>query len=116
MSTNIHIIGTRRITYTDGKGCQQADKQEIKFPCWQTPSEVTRKIMATYSPIAEYQAWIRSQARVEKIGIYREDDIFCEGPVIGYDTLCEADIHIEKLNGWLEMCNEEGFNVTVEAW
>ena len=116
MSINIHIIGTRRITYTDGKGRQKAGKQEIEFPCWQTPSEVSRKIMATYSPIAEYQDWVRDQAQVEKIGIYHEHDIFCEGPVIGYNTFCAADDHLEQLDVWLMMCHEEGYKVTVEAW
>ena len=115
MSTNIHIIGTRLITYTDGKGHQKAGKQEIKFPCWQTPSKISHQIMASLFPVVEYQDWVRDQAQVEKIGIYR-DDIFCEGPVIGYDTFCAADEHLEQLDVWLKMCEEEGFTVKVEAW
>jgi hypothetical protein len=116
MSINIHIIGSRPITYTNGKGRQLSTNQEIKFPCWQTPSGASREIMTTSSPIAGYQAWVRSQARVEKIGIYHEHDIFCEGPVIGYDVICAADDHLEQLDSWLKMCDEEGYKVTVEAW
>ena len=116
MSINIHIIGTRRITYANGKGSQKTGEQEIQFPCWQTPSDVSRSIMANCSPIAGYQAWVRSRARVEKIGIYHDHNTFCEGPVIGYDIFCAADEHLEQLNDWLKMCDEEGYKVTVEAW
>ena len=116
MSINVHIRAERKISFKDKNGKRRSDTQSIIFNCWQTPSEVSRNIMASANPVDQYIEWVKSLAQVERIGIYADDDILCEGPIIGYDAYCAADEHIDKLKSWIAEAECDGYTVLVDAW
>ena len=113
MSINIHFIATREVkVIKTGK----INTQEISFNEWQTPSDVTRKIMASANPVQAYKDWILSVSNDRIVNIFAEDDIFEERGPIGKEVFNAGKEHIEKFDEWLQMCAEEDFDVRAEAW
>ena len=114
MSINIHFIATRKVKVIKTK---RVFTQEIKFNEWQTPSEVTRKIMASADPIQAYKNWILTDCSIDvETDVFAEDDIFQEREPIGKEVFNAGKEHIEKFDEWLKMCAEEGFEVRAESW
>ena len=55
MSLNLEIHGVRQIVVTKtGK----EDTQRISYDTWQTPSKVTKEIIASGDPVKAYCAWL----------------------------------------------------------
>lgn len=113
MSTNFHIYGKREIKIIKTGGVA---KQETYFDCWQTPTEVTKMLVKSPDPIKAYKDWIMTLSVDEVTPIYREADIFCEGPVLGYITINPAKDHIKELETWVLDCEKEGFTILWESW
>ena len=114
MSTNIHFIATREVqVIKTGK----INTQEIKFNEWQTPSDVTRKIMASADPVQAYKDWILTECSIDvETDVFAEDDIFQERDPIGKEVFNAGKEHVAEFEQWLNMCSEEGFEVRAEAW
>lgn len=114
MSTNIHFSATREIIVVKtGK----RDTQQISFNEWQTPSEVTRQIMASPDREQAYKDWIlRECSEDQEMYVFAEDDIFCERDPVGKEFFNPGKEHIAAFDEWLQMCEEEGYTVTAEAW
>lgn len=113
MSTSIHFIGTREVqVIKTGK----INTQEISFKEWQTPSDVTRKIMASADPIQAYKDWILSVSNDRIVVVFAEADVFQDREPIGKKVFNAGKEYIEKFNEWLKMCAEEGYEVRAEAW
>lgn len=114
MSINIHFIATRKVKVIKTK---RVVTQEIKFNEWQTPSEVTGKIMASADPIQAYKDWILTDCSIDvETDVFAEDDIFQEREPIGKEVFNAGKEHIEKFDEWLKICAEEGFEVRAEPW
>lgn len=115
MSTNIHFIATREVqVIKTGK----INTQEIKFNEWQTPSDVTRKIMASADPVQAYKDWILTECSIDvETDVFDEDDIiFQDRDPIGKEVFNAGKEHVAEFEQWLNMCSEEGFEVRAEAW
>lgn len=116
MSTNIHIYGKRDILVVK---TQKLEVQTIKFKwVYQTSSDETEKIMQADDRVQAYKDCIMSQSWAidrEEL-IYDEDDIFHEDDPIGTRVVNDGKDHIAILNGWLDVCKEDGYTVVFEAW
>ena len=113
MSINFHIGATREIVVvkTDKKSIQ-----EISFGTWQTPSEVTHRIMKTVDPIASYKEWVLSVSSDERIPVYADEDIFGEGEPIAFELVNSGKEHVEVLNQWIADAIEDGYELVPECW
>lgn len=116
MSTNLHIVGTRIITFVKPDGSLGEDLQRIKFDTWQTPTAVTRSAMISADQIGAYIEWILTMRQEQSVPIFAEDDIFGEGEPIGFETVCVADDHVQQLREWISESRDRGFKITCEAW
>lgn len=114
MSMNIYIVAERKITFTKQDGSIGHDVQRRKFNAWQTPTATTHLILASANPGLAYIEWIQAQ-RVERIqAFFADDDIFCEGKPVGFETVCEADEHVMELVDWMHAMEENGFEIKFE--
>lgn len=114
MSTNIHFEAQREVIVVK---TGQTRIQRINFDrVWQTPTRVTRELMAG-DPIQGYKDWIlRECSRDEILDVYAEDDYFEERGPVGTRVYNSGKEHVEEFEAWLEMCEEEGYTVQAEAW
>ncbi len=108
MSTNLHIIGVRDVTVN--KTGEQS-KQHISFNVYQTPTKVTRQLLASNDVIQAYKDWVNSYRAEYEDPVYHEDDIFEEGEPIGFVTVCNEDEHIKSLDEFLKRCENEGYTI-----
>ena len=116
MSINIHIFAQRKITFKKKNGKRSGAIQEIVFPAWQTPTDVSRAIMRSHNPAQEYKDWIaRECSRDDFLFVYAEDDPFEEREPVGTVEFNQGKEHLKEFEEWLEMCDEEGFEVRFEA-
>lgn len=116
MSTNLHIIGTRIITFVKPDGSLGEDIQHITFDTWQTPTAVTWSIMGCADQIAAYSEWVASMRNPQQVPVWHEDDFFGEGEPVGFETVCAADDHLLELAEWVQEQRDRGFKITCEAW
>lgn len=112
MSTNIHFVGTRDIQVIRSG---HIETQEICFNEWQTPSDVTRQIMASADPVQTYKAWVLSVSEDVEIDTYDKDDIFGENPT-GKEIHNYGREHVAEFDKWLEMCERECYTVVAQSW
>lgn len=116
MSINIHIFAKRKITFKKKNGKRSGAIQEITFPAWQTPTDVSRAIMRSPDPAQEYKDWVeRDCSRDDFLFVYAEDDLFEEGEPVGTVEFNQGKEHLRAFEEWLGMCDEEGFEVFFEA-
>ena len=114
MSTNIHFLAEREIIVVK---TGQKDIQRIYFnSVWQTPSRVTRELMDG-DPIQGYKDWIlRECSHDEILAVYADDDYFEERAPVGQRIYNSGKEHVDAFEEWLDMCEQEGYTVTAEAW
>lgn len=113
MSTNMHFAAEREIIVVK---TGRRRLQRINFDrVWQTPTSVTREIMAG-DPIQGYKDWILSRGKDEILDVYAEDDYFEERGPVGTRVYNAAKEHVAEFEAWLEMCEEEGYTVLPEPW
>lgn len=116
MSMNIFIFGTRNAV-VKVKGKRKQIKDTTNFNEWQTPTAVTKAILAagnTDSMVKAYIDWVLTQGVDEIEPVFAEDDIFCEGDPIGTRVFNTAVEHVERFREWLAMCEAEDFTVKFE--
>ena len=111
MSMNVYIYAEYEVQNLKNK--QKRTMQE-SFGAWQTPTEETYKIARSDDPIKSYCDWVLSVSKEERLERYAPDDIFSEGPVVGYDTYHPGKEHVAELLEWVENMREIG-TVKVEV-
>ena len=113
MSTNIHINGIRQVqVIKTGEIVSQTER----FRVWQTPTDVTYKIMASEDKVQAYKDWVLSISEDMEEPIYAEDDIFQVGEPIGTETYNSGKSHAAGLDAWMEMITAEGYDIEFTAW
>lgn len=113
MSTNIHFKAIREIQVVKtGK----IENQTMQFHEWQTPTEITNKIMNSDDKIAAYKEWVLSISKDMPNKIYHPDDIFAEGEPIGETIINVGKEHIAEFEDWIRDVTEQGYEVYAEAW
>lgn len=111
MSMNVYIYAEYDIEILTNK--RKRTMQE-PFHAWQTPTDETYKIVRSDDPIKSYCDWVLSVSKEERLERYAPDDIFSEGPVVGYDTYHPGKEHVAELLEWVENMREIG-TVKVEV-
>jgi hypothetical protein len=72
---------------------------------WDTPTDITRKLLAQADTRAGFFAWLDTIRLVEHIPVHAEDDPFNERPPISTQELCRTDLHKTEVREWLEQHN-----------
>jgi len=108
MSMNICIEASREIqVVSTGKICTQT----TSFDCWQTPTRITHDILDSDKPLDTYIAWVMSNCHDEQYPQYAEDDIFNDGPIVGYETHNPGREHVSQLQMWIDHSEQEGYTI-----
>lgn len=107
MSMNIFL-------YAEIEAESKVGKHTIRemFDCWQTPTEVTKKILASEDKKQAYLDYVLDHNDVQKIPIFSVNDYFCEGDIVGYKNWYPGTEHMDDLNVWLE--DHEGWTIKWE--
>jgi hypothetical protein len=87
------------------------DFQRTEFDLYQTPSTVTREILASDNHVQAYRDWVNSFREEIQEPIYKKDDFFEEGEIVGYKTVCHEDDHLKDLDAFIKDCEEEGYEL-----
>lgn len=98
MSMNLNLSAERVVTISN----KQKRKQTIHFQLWQTPTEVTRAILAKHDRLAAYTEWVNTLRHVVLVPA-RNDN----GVEIGTKEYSFVDEHLRQLNEWITECNKE---------
>ena len=106
MSMNIHLTASCEAVLTSNN--INLGKKIIyeNFDCFQTPTEITRKILNSTDPKSEYINWVKEKFyKNEKIEMFEEiltDNFeFIKGEYIGYRIENPGRDHIKLLNRFL---------------
>ena len=114
MSTNIHFEATRRIkVIKTGQIEDQTTFFKYKF---QTPTDVTKKIMASVDPFQAYRDYVLETCEDYNAPIYAEDDEFALDDPIGTEVQNNGPEHVKRFDDWLKSVEEAGYDVKVVAW
>lgn len=100
MSMNIYIEGTRKVLLKSNPSKEST--QTIHFNCWQTPTDVTDKILKSKDQMQAYKDWVMDFYKRVKI----EDD--CGDVYDGY-----SEDHIERLNEFIKKCKNESYEIEI---
>ena len=112
---NVYIFATRNITFKKKDGKRSGDVQTITFDAMQTPTAVTREIVKSADPAQAYIDYIKSCSRPEQEPIYSPDDIFEEGPILGYNDYDWTVDHVQSFKDWLAEADDQGYSVKFET-
>ena len=108
MSMNIYIDASREVTVNKtGK----VSTQTITFSAWQTPTDVTYKILESADHKQAYIDYILLHSGDREMPVYADDDIFCCNGPIGTETYNSGKEHVAKLIEWITDAEEEGYEV-----
>lgn len=108
MSTNLHVRGIREITVN------KTGEQTIQichFSLRQTPTKVTYKILESENHLQSYIDWINEDRVERQEPIYHDHDIFEEGEIIGYKTVCISDYHLQHLREFIAKSEADGYDI-----
>ena len=113
MSTNLHIFAEREIEVVK-TGARQTQQVDYGFT-WQTPTEVTKKIMQADNRKQAYIDWVLSISKDVEEYIYAEDDFFCHNP-IGTEVYNEGKEHIDHFTAWCNYMEKDSYEIKFESW
>ena len=113
MSINIHFRAVRDIQVIKTGEITQEFRH---LGVWQTPTEVTREIMNNADPIKAYADWAAAETGDEQAPIYAEDDIWCEGEPVGFETVNVGKVAAAEFLETVKILQAEGFDIVAEAW
>ena len=122
MSMNIHFNMVRnaiQIFRKPGKngGKGKTIRKEIKLiehlPVWQTPTEVTMKILASSDPVKEYFDWVQTHSKIYYEPVYAPDDLFCENDPVSFVPVDHAQEHIKQFTTLMNLYKDEGYELDV---
>ena len=108
MSMNLHVMGIREVVVVNtGK----SEMQIIDFDLYQTPTNVTKKLLSSNDIAQAYRDWILKNKETFEEEVYADDDFFCEGEIIGYRTVCYQDEHIKQFDKFIKESKQEGYEI-----
>ena len=122
MSMNIHFNMVRnaiQIFRKPGKNGEKGKtiRKEIKLiehlPVWQTPTEVTMKILASSDPVKEYFDWVQTHSNIHYEAVYAPDDLFCENDPVSFVPVDHAQEHIKQFTTLMNLYKDEGYELDV---
>ena len=122
MSMNIHFNMVRnaiQIFRKPGKNGEKGKtiRKEIKLiehlPVWQTPTEVTMKILASSDPVKEYFDWVQTHSNIHYEPVYAPDDLFCENDPVSFVPVDHAQEHIKQFTTLMNRYKDEGYELDV---
>ena len=102
---NLHVSATANIVYKFPSGDIPGEVTKY-FHLWQTPTGVTRKMLASNDVFDSYIEWVKENSKDKEFPVYDDKDIFCEGISIGTRIYNEGEEHLNDLNTWLETYKE----------
>lgn len=114
MSTNIHVRATREIIVVK-TGVSEIQTQTCSM-IWQTPTVITKAIMACEDKKQAYIEWVLSKCVDETQLVYAEDDIFHDKPPVGFETVNYGKIHVEEFNSWCDIMESKGYVIEFESY
>lgn len=110
MSTNLNIFAEREIEVVK-TGARRT--QHVTY--WQTPTEVTKKIMQATNRKQAYIDWVLSISEDEIVNTYEYEDVFCDNP-IGTEVYNSGKEHIDDFIAWCNYMEKEGYEIKFESW
>lgn len=122
MSMNIHfnmVRNTIQIFRKPGKngGKGKTIRQKVKnvegLPVWQTPTEVTMKILASSDPVKTYFDWVQNHSNIHYEPVYAPDDLFCENDPVSFVPVDHAQEHIKQFITLMNQYKDEGYELDV---
>jgi hypothetical protein len=115
MSTNIHISATREVSFRTPTGVK-SEPHTIYFSVWQTPSKVSRAIVASDDPTQVYIDWVLSISSDYEMPVYDSTDPFGDGEPVGTKICNDGVEHVAEFKNWLKNMYDRGFDITFSAW
>ena len=114
MSINLHIVAQREIEVVK-TGVRQTQYVDYRFT-WQTPTEVTGRIMQATDRKQAYIDWVMSTSTDWVVSItYAEEDVFCDNP-IGTEVYNSGKEHIDDFTAWCNYMETNGYEIKFESW
>ena len=114
MSMNVFITAQREVTFKRKSGELGTNIQVEKFSAWQTPTDITYKILGSDDPINAYCEYILTLFQDKKGPVYDPDDVFCVKDPIGTRIYNPAKEHIAEFKKWMQEMEEEGYTINLE--
>ena len=96
-----------------GKTIRQKLKNTERLPVWQTPTEVTMKILASSDPVKEYFDWVQTHSKIYYKPVYAPDDLFCENDPVSFVPVDHAQEHIKQFTTLMNRYKDEGYELDV---
>lgn len=115
MSTNFHIMASRQITFIRKDGTVGTDTQKQYLKVYQTPTELTYKMMKAENKLAAYFSWVIATSKNEEEHEYADDDWDATTPLVT-KIVNRGKIHVKELAEQIERLEENGFVIEFEAW
>ena len=115
MSMNILIFAERKITFKKKNGKRGSEIQTTRFNELQTPTEITKQILASNDPSQTYIDWVLRDCSHDNLEpVFAEDDIFQEGQPIATNVWNAGKWHVEQFRAWIKDVEDNGFTVKFE--
>lgn len=115
MSMNILIVAKRKVSFKKKNGKRGTDTQTLIFDAWQTPTKTTYEIAGSADPAQAYIDWVMATTRSERVPVYSEHDMFCDGPPVMYEDYHPGREHVIKFTNWLAEVDRDGYTVAYEV-
>ena len=109
MSMNIHFEATRSIQVISTGEIET--QTEYFSEVWQTPTETSYEILESDNDFKAYCDWVMSVSETVSEEVYAPDDLFCEGPAIGYNLVNRGEQQISLFEGWINDMQSRGFTI-----
>jgi len=109
MSKNIQFKATRLIQVVSSG--EYETQSEFFEEIWQTPTDISYEIVSSDNDFKAYRDWVMSVSETVSEEVYAPDDLFCEGPVIGYNLVNIGEQHINLFDGWINDMQNRGFTI-----
>lgn len=114
MSININVRATREIIVVK-TGVSEIQSQ-ICSMIWQTPTVVTKAIMACEDKKQAYIEWVEAKSKDETQLVYEESDIFHERAPIGVEVVNYGKIHVDEFKSWCDIMESKGYEIEFDAY
>lgn len=113
MSINIHFKAERKVqVIATGK----IETQTVKLSVWQTPTDVTEKIIKSADPLEAYLEWVLRVSVDYQLPVFAPDDIFGERDPIRYETENPGKDHVKALRENVKALQRQGYEIIASAW
>lgn len=110
MSMNLYVERSRNATAIV-KGKQKRFVDRSSFNLWQTPTEVTRRLLQEKDTLSAYCDWVRSNSKDREFKMYADDDFRQERECVRIEVYNTGDEHIESLLEWVNSSIEDGYQI-----